>query len=139
MQVVADDHHPETLVGEPDELEHLLGLGDAERGGRLVEDDELAFWITAIAIATDWRWPPESEETVVRTEPTVVSARVSSVPRLRAPSPLAQEQPAIDLAAKRHALHDIQVVGEGEVLVNNFDAELGGASAVDDHLLALKR
>ena len=32
--------HGDALLGEPlDEIEHLLGLRDAERGGRLVEDD----------------------------------------------------------------------------------------------------
>ena len=42
VQVVRDDHDAEALLGEPiDEREHLLGLRNAERGGRLVEDHEL--------------------------------------------------------------------------------------------------
>jgi hypothetical protein len=41
VQVVRDQQHAEALLGEAiDELQHLLGLGDAERRGRLVEDDE---------------------------------------------------------------------------------------------------
>ena len=43
VHVVRDEDDAEAVVGEPpDEVEDLLGLGDAERGGRLVEDDELA-------------------------------------------------------------------------------------------------
>jgi len=42
VKVVGDEHHPEALAAEtPHELEHLLGLRDAESRGRLVEDDEL--------------------------------------------------------------------------------------------------
>ena len=41
VQVVGDDDDREALGSEPgDEVEHLAGLRDAERGGRLVEDDE---------------------------------------------------------------------------------------------------
>ena len=34
---------------------------------------------TAFAIATDWRWPPESEATGCRIERTVVTRRLASV------------------------------------------------------------
>ena len=37
------------------------------------------FHSTALAIATDWRWPPESEATGWRIERTVVTARLASV------------------------------------------------------------
>ena len=41
VQVVRDQDDGEFLIGEPlDEVEHLLGLGHAERRGRLVEDHE---------------------------------------------------------------------------------------------------
>ncbi len=41
VQVVRDEDDREPLLGETlHEVEHLLGLSDAERGGRLVEDDE---------------------------------------------------------------------------------------------------
>ena len=43
VQVVRDQDHGDPLLGQAlDEREHLLGLRDAERGGRLVEDHELA-------------------------------------------------------------------------------------------------
>ena len=42
LHVVADHDHAEPAVAQPlDEVEHLGGLGDAEGGGRLVEDDDL--------------------------------------------------------------------------------------------------
>ena len=37
------------------------------------------FQSTALAIATDWRWPPESDATGWRIERTVVTARLASV------------------------------------------------------------
>ena len=41
VEVVRDDHDGEPLLAEPPhELEHLLGLRDAERRGRLVEDHD---------------------------------------------------------------------------------------------------
>ena len=40
VEVVRDDHDAQAALGQPaHEVEHLAGLGDAERGGRLVEDD----------------------------------------------------------------------------------------------------
>ena len=40
--VVADEDDAEAVLAQPlDEVEHLGGLGDAERGGRLVEHDDL--------------------------------------------------------------------------------------------------
>ena len=42
VEVVRDDDHGEALLAEaPHECEHLLGLRDSERRGRLVEDHEL--------------------------------------------------------------------------------------------------
>ncbi len=42
------------------------------------------FHITALATATDWRWPPESPATVWRTLLIVVTERLASVSRARA-------------------------------------------------------
>jgi hypothetical protein len=67
----AVDHleHVMDVVGDEDagmagvargahELQHALGLGHAQIVGGLVQDDQ-------VAIATDWRSPPESELIVV--------------------------------------------------------------------------
>ena len=43
VEVVGDDDHPEAPLREPaNQIEHLPRLRDAERGGGLVEDHELA-------------------------------------------------------------------------------------------------
>src|SRR5262249_58379863 len=40
-EVVRDEHDREALLGQaPDEVQHLLRLGDAQRGRGLVEEDE---------------------------------------------------------------------------------------------------
>jgi hypothetical protein len=50
---VRDEHHAEALAAEtPHELQHLLGLRDAEGCGRLVETTSFEFHITARATAT---------------------------------------------------------------------------------------
>src|SRR5438132_12085740 len=42
IQVVRDDHDRESAVAQAlDEVEHHLGMNDAERGGRLVHDHQL--------------------------------------------------------------------------------------------------
>ncbi len=76
VEVVRDEDDGEPLVGQPpDELEHLLGLRDAERRGRLVEDDEASSsTCTARATATDCRCPPERVATVWRIDLIVVTA-----------------------------------------------------------------
>ena len=98
VQVVRDEDDREALLAQaPDEVEHLPRLGHAERRGRLVEDHEREFHMTALATATDWRWPPERPATVWRTERIVVTEsslsvswrarlHVSLVERARSPS-----------------------------------------------------
>jgi hypothetical protein len=50
------------------ELQHLLGLRDAQGGRRLVEDAPASGSpSSAREIATDWRWPPDSVPTSART------------------------------------------------------------------------
>jgi hypothetical protein len=43
----------------------------------------LEFHMTALATATDWRWPPDRPATVWRTERIVVTDRPASVSRAR--------------------------------------------------------
>ena len=83
---------------------------------------------TAFAIATDCRWPPESEATGWRIERTVVTARLASV-SLAAFSIdfLVEEDASVQaLTPEEHVLHDVQVVTEREILVDGLDAERGG-------------
>ena len=100
----------------------------------------LEFQSTALAIATVWRWPPESDATGIRTEVTV---RTDSDARVRAGGLLhvgLVEQPGLAaLAAEEHVLDDVEVVGQREVLVDDLDAERRGVGrAVDRDRLALE-
>ena len=100
----------------------------------------MEFHITALATATDWRCPPESEATGWRMERTVVTRRLLSVSPAAALHGILVEQPAAEpLAAQEHVLDDVQVVGEGQVLVDGLDAQAGGvAGGADVHRVALE-
>ena len=83
VEVVADQDHAEAVVGEPaDEVEDLLGLGDAEGGGRLVEDDDLG-----VPQHGAWRSPRSAAghrrgyATCCRTDFTVRTERAARVSR----------------------------------------------------------
>ena len=141
VQVVRDHQHREAAVGEPaHEVEHHAGLGHAERGGGLVHDHELEFHITALAIATAWRWPPDSEATGWRIERTVVTERLGQrlgAPQLHRP-PRRAEPWRVTLAPEEHVLDDVEVVAQREVLVHGLDAERGGVlGRADVHRAAL--
>ena len=58
--VVADQDDREPAVAHAaDQVEHAARLHDAERGRRLVHEDDLARPRHRAAIATPWRWPPD--------------------------------------------------------------------------------
>ena len=99
------------------------------------------FHITALATATDWRWPPERPATVWRTERIVVTDRSASVLAARASIvDLVEPAQAVELlAAEEHVLDDVEVVGQREVLVDDLDAEVGRVlRAVDRDGLAVE-
>ena len=94
-----------------------------------------------MAIATVWRWPPESEETLWRTDFTVRTESEASVVRAR--SSMVSSSSRIPvlmlLAAEEHVLDDVEVVAQREVLVDDLDAERRGVlGAVDRDRLALE-
>jgi hypothetical protein len=80
------------------------------------------FHITALATATDCRWPPDSDATGWRIDFTVVTRHRIFVEQPRA-------QP---FAAQEHVLDDVEVVGEREVLVHGLDAELRCVARIVD-------
>ena len=144
VHVVRDEHDADAGVGEPaDQVEDLAGLRHTERGGRLVEEDDLGpFQSAALAMATVWRWPPERLATSWRTDFTVRTDRLASVSRaLRSMDALVDRTPAgLHLAAQEHVLDDVEVVAQREVLIDDLDAERGGvARAVDVTGLPSKR
>ena len=84
----------------------------------------LEFHITALATATDWRWPPESEATGWRTERTVVTCRPARVlAASRSIVVLVEQAAAQALAPEEHVLDDVQIVAQRQVLVDDLDPE----------------
>ena len=99
----------------------------------------MEFHITALATATDWRWPPDSDPTGWRIDRTVVTprpARVSAAARSMASS--SSDATTEPLASQEHVLDDVEIVGQGEVLVHGLDPQRGGVvGAADPDGLAL--
>ena len=101
----------------------------------------LEFHWTALATATDCRWPPESVATGWRIDEIVVTASDFSVSAvffsIAGSSRICQR---LSLAAEVHVLDDVEVVAEREILVDDLDPEPRGVlRPVDVHLLALEQ
>ena len=89
------------------------------------------FHSTDLAMATAWRWPPESEATGWRIERTDVTDRLASVSRAGQLHGLLVEQDVAGaLAAQEQVLDDVEVVAQGQVLVHGLDAERGRVAGV---------
>ena len=98
--------------------------------------------MTAREIATDWRWPPESETTRCRTLGIVVTCSPSSTSSERFSISSSWSGPSMGgvrrLAAEEHVRDDVEVVAEREILVDGLDAEPRRvARRVDLRLVAL--
>ena len=72
-----DQDDAEALVADPRMRSSTARLDHAEGGGRLVEEDHPLAHIAARAMATDWRWPPESERHRDGGSWTVVTPRLA--------------------------------------------------------------
>ena len=117
----------EPLLGQtPDELEHLLGLRDAERGRRLVEDDELR--VPHHRARDCHRLALSARERRDRLTDGLDRGDAKALERLRRTllhrRLLEPEEEVPDLAAQVHVLHDVEVVAEREILVDDLDPEL---------------
>ena len=110
----------------PDQVEHHRGLGDAERGRRLVEHHQLRVPHHGLgdgdrlALAAGERRDGLADR-AHRGHP---QAR-EGLARPRAPCVLVQQPRARPLPAEEHVLDDVEVVGEREVLVDGLDPERG--------------
>ena len=128
VQVVRDQHDGEPLLGQPlDELEHLLGLRDAERRRRLVEDHEAR---VPHHRAGDRDGLPLAAGERRHGLPDRADRRhreaLHRLGRLRLHDRLLQAvEPVPRLAAEIHVLDDVEVVAEREILVDDLDPELG--------------
>ena len=143
VQVVRDEHDREALLAQaPHEVEHLPRLRDAQRRRRLVEDHELRVphdglgHRDRLALPTGQaghrlahgadRGDRKGRQGLLR---AALHAHLVETP-----------QGAELLAAEEHVLHDVEVVGQREVLVDDLDPELGGVlRAVDGDLVALEQ
>ena len=135
VQVVGDDHDSEIPFRQAlDEIEHLARLGDAERRGGLVEDDEpgvphhrlrhrdrLSLASREPGDRLPNRFERRDREAVQRLPRGALHARL-----------VEHEAGAGPLPPEEHVGDDVEVVREREILVDDLDAELGGvARAVD--------
>ena len=143
VQVVRDEHDGEALLGEAlDERRapaRVCATPSAAVGSSRMTS--LEFHCTALATATDCRWPPESEATGCRIERIVVTASdAERLGRALLHARLFQAtEPVALLAAEVHVLDDVEVVAEREVLVDDLDPELGRVLRAVDAAPACRR
>ena len=106
------------------------------------------FHCTAFATATDCRWPPESVATGWRTDRIVVTASDFSVADVVCSIAASFKiWNRFDLASQVHVLHDVEVVAQREILVDDLDPEPRGVlrpvdldlMALEDDLAAVRR
>ena len=101
----------------------------------------LEFHSTARAIATVWRWPPDRLATCWRTD--CDGAHREAGERLGGPSAPSSSSSsttaAAEFATEEEVVHDVEVVAEREVLVDDLDAEgVGLLRVVHGDRLALE-
>ena len=149
VHVVGDEDDGEPVVGQPpDEVEHLLGLGDAQRGGRLVEDHELAVPQHrprdrhGLALAAG-----QARHVLAHRPQRAHREALEGLVGALLHGRLVQRDPGLDLAAEEHVVHHVEVVAQGEVLVDDLDAQRVGLLrpgdvdrlALPEELAALER
>ena len=126
VQVVRDQDDGEPLLGEArHELEHLLGLRDPERGGRLVEDHEPG--VPHHGAGHGDRLALAARERRHRLPDRLDRRHGEALHRLGRPllhlRLLEPVEPVARLTAEVHVLDDIEVVAESEILVDDLDPE----------------
>ena len=138
---MADEDHGQAVVGQPaHQPQHLLGLGDAQGGGRLVEDDQLG--VPEHRPGDGHRLPLATGQGGHQRADRLQGPDGQPVERLPGAGlhrVLVQRRGAAELTTEEHVLDHIQVVAEREVLVDDLDPErVGVAGPVDGHGLALE-
>ena len=131
-----DDRQP--LLGEtPDERKHLLGLDDAERRCRLVEEDDAGVPhhrprdCDGLTLAARER----RDRLLDRPQRRDAEAGHHLLGPFSHPRLVEKVQSGVQLSAEVHVLDDVQVVSQREVLIDDLDAEMNGvlrASYVDE-------
>ena len=128
VEVVRDDHHGQAAVAQPpDQVEHHAGLRDTEGRGRLVHDDELG--VPHHGLGDGHRLSLPTGERADRLPDRADRGDAQAGECLRSGSlhvVLVEQTVPQSLAPQEHVLDDVEVVGEGEVLIDGLDAERGG-------------
>ena len=128
VHVVGDQHDADAVVRQPaHQLEHLLGLGHAQRGGRLVEDHELGVPQHGAGdrhrLALTAR---ERGDALAQRVQRPHRQRLQRLPRPLLHLGLVEREPGLQLAPEEHVVDDVEVVAQREVLVDDLDAERVG-------------
>ena len=112
------------LLEPQDEIEHHPGLGHAEGGGRLVEHDQLRVPHHGLGDGHGLALAPGEggDGLADRSDRGHVEAR-EGLRRCALHAVLVEQGAAQAFAAEEHVLDDVQVVREGQVLVDRLDPE----------------
>ena len=128
VEVVRDQNDGEALLAEPlDEFEHLLGLRDPERRGRLVEDDELRVPHHGAGNRDRLALPARERRHLLADRADRRDAqRLQCLGGVLLHHRLLKDlERVVRLATEIHVLDDVEVVAECEVLVHDLDPEVG--------------
>ena len=82
--------------------------------------------ISERAMATVWRWPPESEATAMRTEGILAESSRKQLPGLFLHADLVEPAVGSQLVPQPEVGHHVQVVAQRQVLVHRGDAQVPG-------------
>src|SRR3984885_2372890 len=128
VQVVRNDDHRDVLALQPfDQVEHDAGLGHAEGRGRLVQDHQLSLahhgpgHRDRLPLAAGQR----ADRLADRADRHHRQIGQRLLGGLLHPD-LVQLEVLDLLAAEKHVRHDVQIVAQGQVLVDGGDAEIAG-------------
>src|SRR4051794_23477877 len=147
--VVADQDDRYAGAGDPlDQVEHALGLADAEGGGGLVHDDDLAAERGGAGDGDGLPLPAGEAvdrlgDRLQRGDAQLVHLRARLLAHLLGvdhPQDRAQRALALDLPAEEEVGGDVERRGHREVLVDGLDAGLlGVVRALEVHGLAVEQ
>src|SRR4051812_3377414 len=142
VHVVRNQHNAKTLVSEAAyEVEDLTCLRYAERRRRLVEEDDFAVPKHSFGDGDGLSLPTgQARDGLPDRRHRAHRQPGQRLPCLALHLTVGEEAEAADLATQEHVLRDVEIVGEGEVLVDELDAESGrGTWVAERYRLSLER
>ena len=129
--VVRDQQHGDALVGEPaDQVEHLRRLRHTERGRGLVEQHDLGVPQHGLRDRDGLALPAgQAGHALANRLHRAHRQRVERLAGGLLHGDLVEQDAAVPFPAEEHVLHDVEVVAQGEVLIDDLDAERGTSRA----------